>query len=283
MEGENLVTKGLLPKEAWDYFKDAVPDPAGSEAETRKLLERKIRYEVFFNIDLAGLLHYMVTFNTGQRRMSLPVQLEIMRRPLLEELERKGKITIAKDIAKMPGMQTPRGQFAAADLILATEAFITNNPQVSASDEAEKLLNVGQASLDHLGDIKDVVKTFSIICNQMHGQVMKVYADHQTHRDVLSGGKLFLVGLAAACGYQRNRNNMKMLEGALEKLMNMLAQPSDDPWSLDEYQLAQKSITTSRGKGIRRLVYDTFNRFFSGATIKLEWADTATQITGSSM
>ena len=30
-----------------------------------------------------GLLHYMVTFNTGQRRMSLEVQLEIMQRPLL--------------------------------------------------------------------------------------------------------------------------------------------------------------------------------------------------------
>jgi hypothetical protein len=27
--------------------------------------------------DLAGLLHYIVTCNTGQRRMSLPVQLEI--------------------------------------------------------------------------------------------------------------------------------------------------------------------------------------------------------------
>ena len=42
----------------------------------------------------ALLLHYMVTFNTGQRRMSLPVQLEIMQRPLIQELEQRAKIPV---------------------------------------------------------------------------------------------------------------------------------------------------------------------------------------------
>jgi hypothetical protein len=31
---------------------------------------------------------------------------------------------------------------------------------------------------------------------------------------------------------------------------------------------------SSRGKAIRRLVYDTFRRFFNGTTSRLEWQDT---------
>jgi hypothetical protein len=43
---------------------------------------------------------------------------------------------------------------------------------------------------------------------------------------------------------------------------------------------AVKTISTSRGKAMRRLVYDTFTRFFNGSTMRLEWQDTARQITG---
>ena len=34
-----------------------------------------------------------------------------------------------------------------------------------------------------------------------------------------------------------------------------------------------KNITSSRGKMMRRLVYDTFLRFFLGSTTRLEWTD----------
>ena len=71
-----------------------------------------------------------------------------------------------------------------------------------------------------------------------------------------------------------------MLNGALDKLMVKLSEPREDPLGLEYYQQALATITTSRGKAIRRLVYDTFLRFFSGATVELEWMDTASQITG---
>ena len=53
-----------------------------------------MRYQVFYNIDLAGLLHYMVTFNTGQRRMSLAVQIEIMQAPLIDSLEDQAHVGV---------------------------------------------------------------------------------------------------------------------------------------------------------------------------------------------
>ena len=38
------------------------------------------------------------------------------------------------------------------------------------------------------------------------------------------------------------------------------------------------SSLAPRGKATRRLVYDTFLRFFRGVTTELEWLDTATEI-----
>ena len=73
---------------------------------------------------------------------------------------------------------------------------------------------------------------------------------------------------------------MAQLEATLDKLEHELARSDDDPLKLEEYRAALQTITTSRGKAMRRLVYDTFTRFFTGSTMRLEWLDTARQITG---
>ena len=81
------------------------------------LFLQDVRYEIFYGIDLEGLLHYMVTYNTGQRRMSLSGQLEMMQRPLIDQLENAG-IPIYHDISRLPRDQKPQDQFAASDIVL---------------------------------------------------------------------------------------------------------------------------------------------------------------------
>jgi len=76
---EKLVTDRCITVEAWDYFRPFIEKLGDPQTAARTLLARTIRYEIYYHIDLEGLLHYMVTFNTAQRRMSLQVQLEIMR------------------------------------------------------------------------------------------------------------------------------------------------------------------------------------------------------------
>ncbi len=277
--GEQNVADGLVTQEAWGVFSEAVGDLGDATSATADLLARTMRYEVFYDIDLEGLLHYMVTFNTAQRRMSLDVQLEIMRTPLVSALESAG-IPIYHDIKKMPGAPRPKDKFAASDLILATQAFVRNNPQVTAGGEAERVLNENQPFLDNVGEISDVEDTLKRIALEIHPEAMRAYADDPTRRYMFSYSETFLVGLVAACGYVRNRNNMKMLDGALDKLVDLAKRPHEDPLNLGEYFDALSSITSSRGKAMRRLVYDTFLRFFNGATIELEWKDTAAQITG---
>jgi hypothetical protein len=76
----------------------------------------------------------------------------------------------------------------------------------------------------------------------------------------------------------RNTLNMTSLDGALLRLMKELNKPEEDPLNLEEYQETTSNIKTSRGKSIRRLVYDTFLRFFNGTTNTLDWEDAAKQI-----
>ena len=185
-------------------------------------------------------------------------------------------------VSKSTRSRQPKDKFAAADLVLATQAFITSNPQLTASTEAERFLNESQAYLDNVGDIKDVARTLQRITTELHPQMMKVYVDDVSRRYILSGGSTFLLSLCAACGYVRNRAGMKKTEVALDKLLGELKEAGDDPFNLSDYQSALATITSSRGKATRRLVYDTFLRFFNGASMELEWLDTAAQITGPS-
>lgn len=276
---EKLVTDRCITLEAWDYFRPFIEKLGDPQTAARTILSRTIRYEIYYNIDLEGLLHYMVTFNTAQRRMSLQVQLEIMRKPLIDEIESAANIKIFRDthdIEATGKTQKPKEQFAASDIAVAAEAFITNNAQASQREIAEDLLEKDSgytATGVDVGDIADVVNMLRRVAQDIHPLMLLVYRDEPGKKFYFSGGGTFLTGFAAACGYVRNRNNMKMLDGALEKLIVLLKQQTEDPFALEEYQGLIKNITSSRGKMMRRLVYDTFLRFFLGTTTRLEWTD----------
>lgn len=276
---EALVQERCVSKEAWDYFKDAIESTGDPATATEAILRRTTRYEIFYEIDLEGLLHYMVTFNTGQRRMSLDVQLEIMQRPLIDELKLSANIPIWHETQNVPGKAKPKDQFSAADLIVAARAFITANAQVRKQDQTEELLEADEGYLERdstfdVGDINDVVLTLRRITTDVHGKILAAYDDNQTHKYILSSGGMFLLSFAAACGKLRTDSNMMQLENALVRLQKLIANGGSDPMNLDEYQKTLLNIKSSRGKAIRRLVYDSFLRFFNGTTSRLEWAET---------
>ena len=180
---EKLVTDRCVPSDAWEYLKSVVQKTGDPETAVEHLLKRATRYELFWNIDLEGLLHYMVTFNTGQRRMSLEVQLEIMQRPLLKALENDAKLPIFQDTTNIVGQQKPKHEFAASDLVIATRAFIEFDPQIKKPNEAEGLLEREdgyteiKSSFD-VGDINDVVSTLKKIGVDLHQKIMERYSDN---------------------------------------------------------------------------------------------------------
>lgn len=278
---EELLELRCISSDAWEYFRSSVESRGDVRSATEHILRRKIRYEVFWNINLESLLHYMVTFNTGQRAMSVQVQLEIMRRPLLTALEH-AQIPIFKDTTAMPGLSKPKDKFAASDLVLAARAFIEANPQLKKPDEAADLLEAGAASdfdtASDVGSIKDVVSTLTTIAVRIQAKIVERYADNPSNRYILSSGGIFLVSFVAACGKTRESVNMTALQAAFEKLDRVLDSGKDDPLNLEAYQRVLQNIKSSRGKAMRRLVFDTFLRFFNGTTLDLDWVDAARQM-----
>jgi hypothetical protein len=276
---EHLVDDGVIPEEAWNFFAESVKRLGDPEIATGSLLRRTIRYEIFYAISLAGLLHYMVTFNSSQRRMSLRVQLEIMKKPLIEHLKSEG-IPIWEDIGRMPGETRPKDKFLASDIVLATQAFITHNAHVTTAVETERFLDENQPYLDNIGDISDIMRTLKRISTEIHAKIVEVYPSNSAQRFLMMNGDPFLLGFVAACGYVRNRGSMEILDKALDKLLGEFDRPGDDPLRLEAYKGALDTVNVSRGKDARRLVDDTFRRFFLGVTTELDWLDTASQITG---
>jgi hypothetical protein len=202
-----------------------------------------------------------------------------MQRPLIDELALSANIPIWHETKNVPGKSKPKEQFSASDLIISARAFITANPQVKKQDQTEELLEADEGYLEldstfDVGDINDVVQTLKRITTDVHKCIMVAYADNPIHKYILSNGGMFLLSFAAACGKLRTDANMGLLDAALLRLDKLIENGGDDPLNLDEYQHTLAGIKSSRGKAIRRLVYDTFRRFFNGTTSRLEWADT---------
>jgi len=277
---EQLVQEGIIPEDGWNFVAPSVKKLGEPQTATEVLLRRVIRYEVFYGIGLAGLLHYMVTFNSSQRRMSLRVQLEIMKRPLIEHLKSEG-IPIWEDLGRLPGEQRPKDKFLASDIVMATQAFITHNAHVTTAVETERFLDENQPYLDNIGDITDIVRTFKRISDEVHPRLVEAYEAYANQRCIMLNGDPFLLGFVAACGYVRNRGGMDILDKALDRLVSEFERRRDDPLDIESYQRALEIIDASRGKDARRLVDDTFRRFFLGVTMELDWLDTAGQITGA--
>lgn len=276
---EQLVQDGLIPEEGWSFFAESVNRLGEPEAATESLLRQVIRYEIFYAIGLADLLHYMVTYNSSQRRMSLRVQLEIMKKPLIEHLKSEG-IPIWEDLGNMPGERKPPHKFLASDIVLATQAFITHNPHVTTAVETERFLDANQPYLDNIGDISDVIRTLKRISVEVYSKVMQAYESNPKKRGLMTNGDPFLLGFVAACGYIRSRTDMDILDKALDKLLQEFDRRDADPLHVDAYETALSMVNASRGKDARRLVEDTFRRFFLGVTTELDWLDTASQIAG---
>jgi hypothetical protein len=80
-------------------------------------------------------------------------------------------------------------------------------------EKGEGLTNL-QGSFD-VGDVTDVVTTMKKIAVDIHRKGMERYSENPANRYILSGGGIFLVSFAAACGRIRNLLDMTSLNGAL--------------------------------------------------------------------
>jgi hypothetical protein len=184
------------------------------------------------------------------------------------------RMTVFDDLKRLPGMTKPKDQFAATDLLLAIQAYVTADPQVSADDEAERLLESDDfTTAVDIGDVDELFDVLLRISLDIHQQIVTVYHADPSRAYILSHSKIFLIGVCAACGHVRKNRTVKELHKALDSLVAMLKRPVEDPLNLGGYADASEAITSSRGKTMRNMVFMTFKQFFYGSTPELDWED----------
>ena len=124
-----------------------------------------------------------------------------------------------------------------------------------------------------MGEIGDVIYMMKALAGSIHRKMGQVYEDDLNKRYLFSNGTIFLIGFAAACGKLRTAGGRTALERGLKNLEKLLSEPLDDPFSLGEYHAVTEDITSSRGRTMRKLVYETFLRYFNGVSTLLDWND----------
>jgi len=275
IEGERAVIEGWAPESAWKYLEPHVAKLGEGREALARLLERPIRVEIYYNLELGHLLQYLVTYNTGQRRMDLATQLEIMREPLIRKIESDTGLEIFQTTRDTDSK--PIDKFAAADVLVATQAFLLEDPQVTDAEEAERILSADESFLE-VDNIDDLSEVMVFIMQDLHNLMTKAYDEDSTKQHYLTSKKSsFLFGLAAACGVVRadkDQGGMEKLKEGFDRLKRLF-QTSEDPLSLEEYQTVVGRISGSRGKNTRNLVMHAFLAFFNGATTRLYWMLTA--------
>jgi hypothetical protein len=55
-----------------------IDDKCGTRLDVNELLKRQQQLEVFYKIDVAGVLHFMLLLNGAQRQMNAKIQLQLM-------------------------------------------------------------------------------------------------------------------------------------------------------------------------------------------------------------
>ena len=93
--GDELVEMGCIDEVIWnEKFRDHA-----KTCDVNELLGRQQQMEVFYRIDLAGVLHFMLLLNGAQRQMNTKIQLELMNVPLIKLLHDEG-IQLVKEQEK---------------------------------------------------------------------------------------------------------------------------------------------------------------------------------------
>jgi hypothetical protein len=261
---EELVDRGCLDRDIWeDVFKEHVKD-----CDIDELLNRQQPLEVFYEIETAGVLHFMLLLNSAQRQMNAKIQLELMNIPLIKMLEAEG-IHLAKEQEKAADNRMEKAKFKGSNLIVAVQGYLQRNPQVTTSDEKEAFLGDEVDYLQEMEDMDEVVEVLKVVTGRLHEAVL-----NKLGSPILSDGELFTTALMAAAAKYAQLTSFKQLMAALDRLATEI-EGGKDVLVLDKYQQVYSGIKSGRGRKMRSTIHTAFLDYFRGNCKKMEWEQNA--------
>ena len=262
--GDELVEMGCVDKTVWT---EIFQKPAAA-CDINELLSRQQQMEVFYKIDLKGVLHFMLLLNGAQRQMSTKIQLELMNIPLVKLLEQQG-IHLVKEQERAPDHKMEKASFKASNLIVAVQGYLQKNPQVKTEEEKEDFLSAEGEYLTLGGDMSEVIAVLQIVTGPLHKAVLS-----RLDSTVLSEGEVFTTALMAAAGKYVDMTSFEQLLAALKRLLTDV-ESGKDVLALEDYGMVYAAIKSGRGRKIRSIICAAFLEYFRGNCKQLEWEENA--------
>ena len=227
------------------------------------------KWKVFYKIDLAGVLHFMLLLNAAQRGMNAKIQLELMNIPLIKLLEQQG-IKLVKEQEKATDYKLGKASFKGSNLIVGVQGYMQRNPQVMTSEEKESFLGEeGGEFLAPVEDMGEVIKVLQIVTGPLHAAVLD-----RLDSTILSEGEVFTTALMAASGKYAEMTSFEQLMAALKRLIADV-ESGKDPLALDTYWDVYGGIKSGKGRKIRSIICASFLEYFRGNCKQLEWQENA--------
>jgi hypothetical protein len=260
--GDELVEMGCLDEAIWnETFKEHA-----EACDVNALLGRKQQMEVFYKIDLAGVLHFMLLLNGAQRQMNAKIQLELMNIPLIKMLQDEG-IHLAKEQEKATDNPLDKSSFKGSNLIVGVQGYMQQNPQVMTTGEKEAFLSEEGEYLAPVEDMGEVIEVLKIVTGPLHEAVL-----NRLESTILSEGEVFTTALMAAAGKYGDMTSFDQLIAALKRLVADI-ESGKDPIDLEKYWEVYQSLKSGKGRKIRSIICTSFLEYFRGNCRTLEWEE----------
>lgn len=262
--GDELVEMGCIDEQVWiEMFRENA-----LACDIGELLKRQQQLEVFYRIDLAGVLHFMLLLNGAQRQMNAKIQLELMNVPLIKLLETEG-IQFVKEQDKAADNKLEKSRFKGSNLIIGVQGYLQKNPQVMTTEEKENFLSDEGEYLSPVEDMNEVIDAMRIVTGDLQRAVLE-----RMDSTILSEGEVFTTALMAAAGKFVDMTSFDQLIAALKRLVADV-NSGRDPLDLDTYWTVYGGLKSGRGRKIRSIICASFLEYFRGNCKKLEWEENA--------
>ncbi len=262
--GDELLEMGCIDEKIWEeMFREHA-----LACDINQLLQHQQQMEVFYNIDLPGVLHFMLLLNAAQRQMNAKIQLELMNIPLIKMLENEG-IQLVKEQEKAPDNKLAKARFKGSNLVVAMQGYLQKDQQVMTTDEREAFLSEEREYLGPVEDMGEVISVMKIVTGPLHNAILD-----RSESTILSEGEVFMTALMAAAGKYADMTSFDQLLAALKRLVADV-ETGKDPLALNAYGEVYRDLKSGRGRKIRSIICAAFLEYFRGDCKHLTWASTA--------
>lgn len=277
--GNVFIIDGLQRTTAIQFVRDSLQ---GEDLE--RFLARPLRVEIWPDITLSALTYRMILLNAGQKPMSLKHQLEVVSRPLCDNLMERydGEINIYRE--RDSNRRSGPGQYQFSIIASAFQAFVQKSPHIDIRNEViaelnqvDVLANYGDSlgTSEQESSKRDLTTGFEDYIGfliRFDRGLCDVYSERRETSDgivIPTGVNLlsrdtFHLGLSAAFGWCRE-HKPDALETAIRGLYELLKSgQSSDPLSIERLERIQTGFRRkdNTGEQTRNLIFNAFKEYF---------------------